>query len=138
MASDNLSLSDARLGIMSQPTAQLLALADFNDARLNEDEAAARATTDAEVEEQLSWAEVRVGDAQAHIERHTPTRVLREVAAKRVLVGNWRQLILRIDAESDPDKRERLALTRHGLDQAAYQLASAYADHPDYEDTWRP
>jgi len=145
---------------MSQPTAHLLALADFNDARLNDDERIAKAATpgpwavDNETyAEQISSPDGPVvsggrwgGEASVfestedalHIARHDPARVLGEVAAKRVLIANWRELILRIDAEPDPDKRGSLALTRHGLDQVAYQLASVHADHPDYQESWRP
>jgi hypothetical protein len=65
-------------------------------------------------------------------------RTLKEIRAKRTLIANWRELLVRIDAESDPKKREHLALTRHGLDQVAYQLAAVHADHPDYQESWRP
>lgn len=179
---------------MSQPTAHLLALADFNDARLDDDElwateASRRSGEQApkggvhwhwvtnsndeemtpdpsresivgeEAEEAVSlrsrekWPTASgVGDLPqfalyadevpspvgGHIIRHDPARVLAEVAAKRLLISNWRDLILRIDAETDPGKRERLALTRHGLDQVAYQFAAVHADHPDYQEGWRP
>lgn len=179
---------------MPQSTAQLLALADFNDARLNDDELwateasrrdgerppehgvhwhwvansndmeitpdpARETIVGEEAEEAVSlrsretWPTTSgVGDLPqfalradevpsavgGHILRHDPARVLAEVAAKRLLIANWRELILRIDAEPDPEKRERLALTRHGLDQVAYQFAAVHAAHPDYEPGWRP
>lgn len=177
---------------MSQPTAQLLALADFNDARLDEDEQIARAASGSTVVgEPGHWEAAPGGDEWEpsrdegyadellvalrpdlarppdvvsgkwgavvafkweseepdvsapvpqfrHAARQDPARTLREVAAKRVLIANWRELILRIDAEPDPEKRQRLALTRHGLDQVAYQLAAVHDDHPDYQEGWRP
>lgn len=180
---------------MTQPTAQLLALADFNDARLDEDELWAReasrrdgedfpvdgvhwhwVTNDSdrevtpdpsresyvgeETEEAVSlrsreeWptkfgvgplpqfavshAEEVPSAVGGHIIRHDPARVLREVTFKRLLLANWLELIRRIEAESDPGTREGLALTRHGLDQFAFQLAAVYANHPDYQEGWRP
>ncbi|MFF0009561.1 DUF6221 family protein [Streptomyces tibetensis] len=179
---------------MSQPTTHLLALADFNDARLDEDElwATEASRRDSEqapdggvhwhwvansndqeitpdpsresyvgedAEEAVSlrsretWPTTSgVGDLPqfalyadevpsavgGHIIRHDPARVLAEVAAKRVLIANWRELIQRIDAEQDAEKRERLALTRHGMDQVAHQLAAVHANHPDYQESWRP
>ncbi|KOX32777.1 hypothetical protein ADL07_11405 [Streptomyces sp. NRRL F-4707] len=67
-----------------------------------------------------------------------PDRVLLELAGKRLLIANWRKLIQQIEAEPDPEVREGLALTRHGLDQFAYQLAAVHANHPDYQEGWRP
>jgi hypothetical protein len=74
----------------------------------------------------------------ACIARHHPARVLAEVEGKRLLIANWRELILRIDAEPNTEKRERLALTRHGLDQFAHQMAAVHNEHPDYRREWRP
>ncbi|MFC8008639.1 DUF6221 family protein [Streptomyces cinereoruber] len=98
---------------MSQPTEHLLALADFNDARLDEDERTAHTAVD-------------------------PERQLREIAAKRLLISSWRRLINQIAVEEDPAKRECLALTRHGLDQFAHQMAAVHDAHPDYRQSWRP
>lgn len=165
---------------MSQPTAELLALADFNEARLDEDErlaltASNRPTGDEWEADQTEYGETELlvalrpdlprppdvmsgmwgaiaidrpdeEDPEAtsplpqfqHAAHWDPARVLAEVRAKRTLITNWRQLILRIDAEPDPEKREHLALTRHGLDQVAYQLAAVHANHPDYKESWRP
>jgi hypothetical protein len=177
---------------MSQPTAQLLALADFNDARVDDDERIAReasgatvvgergnrqpspsgdeweaSRTDCDEDELLvalrpnlprppdvmtgTWGAIvsyrpeyeGLGVAAPllqfrHAARHDPARTLREVAFKRLLIANWRELILMIDAEPDPEKRERLALTRHGLDQVAFQMAAVHDQHPDYREGWRP
>lgn len=148
---------------MTQPIAQLLALADFNDARLNEDYEAARLVLGVNVIAGIRrgipaprWSYQEDGSIRdagdegtprvkftwlreaEHIVRHDPARTLREVAAKRLLIANWRKLIRQIDAEHDPDMRERLALTRHGLDQVAFQLAAVHDQHPDYQEAWRP
>jgi|SRR4051794_12890229 hypothetical protein len=144
---------------MSQPTAHLLALADFNDARLTDDERIAEAAAALQDDPENGWGVVddssyaqpgkrrtiapHIGfthepESAEHIVRFNPTRTLKEIRAKRTLIANWRELLVRIDAESDPKKREHLALTRHGLDQVAYQLAAVHADHPDYQESWRP
>ncbi|MFJ6143107.1 DUF6221 family protein [Streptomyces anulatus] len=66
-----------------------------------------------------------------HIVRHDPARVLREVDAKRQIIAEHdvyaRKLADRMDCQSldFPCKTLRL-------------LALSYADHPDYQDTWRP
>lgn len=180
---------------MPQSTVQLLALADFNDARLDDDELwaieASRRNGELAPRRGAHWHWVAKGDDEeivpdpsreeyvgeyaeeavslrsrekwstasgvgdlpqfaireveevasavgGHIIRHDPARVLAEVAAKRLLIANWRQLIERIESEKDPAKRERLTLTRHGLDQFAYQMAAVHANHPDYRQEWRP
>ena len=149
---------------MSQPTVLLLALADFNDARLNDDENIARKATPGPWIDQGGYVtdvgpKVQVTDYgtqdsfgggqqeeekpqgradSRHIARHNPARVLADVAWKRLLIANWRALILRIDAEQDAEKREQLALTRHGLDQAAFLMAAVHDKHPDYQPDFRP
>lgn len=64
----------------------------------------------------------------AHIARHDPARVLREVAAKR-----------RIIAECTPSSGVpalELAAALGALVLA--RLAETYSDHPDYRDEWMP
>lgn len=75
-----------------------------------------------------------------HTVRHDPARVLAECQAKRAIVGrhklgSWHSGVLDVDvvtcetcntADDDwpcPDLRD---------------LAAVYADHPDYDDAWRP
>ncbi|MEV0149084.1 MULTISPECIES: DUF6221 family protein [unclassified Nonomuraea] len=58
----------------------------------------------------------------AYHDRFEPARVLREVEAKRALVGLWSR------ASSD-DRRGGYSLRT---------LALPYADHPDYRHEWRP
>jgi hypothetical protein len=84
---------------MSQPTAHLLALADFNDARLDEDEATAKAADGDEIEATPSlWGTKYLtlrgdhddrhtaelpADLADHIARHDPARVLAFSASTR-------------------------------------------------------
>jgi hypothetical protein len=121
---------------MTRPT-----LVEFLTARLDEDEAVARAArkyTDRDwdvsgdsvyadhaepvVQAYVNLPQVYEG-VVAHIARHDPARVLADVKAKRAIV-------------------ER-AVTPSGdiwvtdVD-VLHDLASVYADHPDYDATWAP
>jgi hypothetical protein len=111
-------------------------LVEFLRARLDEDEQAARATSDGAwftqrtLETNLSAA---VADA-AFIARSTPKRMLAEVEAKRRMLTDLYPEI-KADGETilgewgdDPCDR----------DMVLYLLALPYADHPDYRDEWRP
>lgn len=70
-----------------------------------------------------SWEGV-VGNA-AHIARHDPARVLREVKAKRRVIGRLNSHA----AVMGEDEMHRDVLSI---------LAAVYADHPDYNPDWRP
>ena len=76
------------------------------------------------------------GDLTAHIERHDPVRVLREVEAKRRILG---------EHETRNGRCRVCAATAHGNWQrfrapcfTLRLLALPYADHPDYREEWRP
>jgi hypothetical protein len=81
-------------------------------------------------------------DAEAiHIARHDPARVLREVAAKRRIVGELANEVNTIDADRDGWTGV------HDRDLAADPLlgevmlrtvAAIYSDHPDYRQEWAP
>lgn len=64
-----------------------------------------------------------------HIARHDPARVLREVEAKRAILSwvEWHVMTFGASATL-------LASTQRLL----LALASVYADHPDYQEEWRP
>lgn len=128
-------------------------LVAFLRARLDEDEQAARAAARAERSDSWttlpdSWGGVLDGGGNrslaigygdvmapataAHIARHDPARALREVEAKRRMLGRhhdfqrWcggcgNDLTYRID--DCPELRD---------------LAAVYADHPSYREEWRP
>ena len=61
-------------------------------------------------------------DTAAHIARHDPARVLREVAAKRAIIAQW----------------EHSPVGSPVLTNALYQLAAVWSDHPDYRQEWAP
>lgn len=71
--------------------------------------------------------EVYLGPAD-HIARFDPARILREVEAKRAL----------LDLYEASQTTGPAAGYRDGLRQALVLLASAYADHADYRESWRP
>jgi hypothetical protein len=63
----------------------------------------------------------------AHIARHDPARVLAECDAKREVVNFYRAV---------PEGMQQPY--RAGLARALRCLALPYADHPDYDQAWRP
>lgn len=122
-------------------------LVEFLTARLDEDEHAARAATpgpwavdDESYAEAVRAEDVAVvaggrwgGEASVfestadalHIARHDPARVLAEVDAKRQLLA-W---VLRWPMRPHPPS---------SVDGVLELLALPYADHPDYDEAWRP
>jgi hypothetical protein len=124
-----------------------MTLVDFLRARLDEDEAAARAArkyTDRDwdasgdsvyadhaepvVQAYVNLPQVYEG-VVAHIARHDPARVLADVKAKRAIV---RECVGHETCGGGYDECSEAALVtlRH--------FASVYADHPDYDATWAP
>ncbi|WP_158715739.1 MULTISPECIES: DUF6221 family protein [Streptomyces] len=71
-----------------------------------------------------------------HIVRHDPARVLREVEAKRRLLTDYVENAADLDTQHAPDMD--YVGRADGLETALQHLATAYADHPDYRDNWRP
>lgn len=61
----------------------------------------------------------------AHIARHCPARVLREVEAKRAVIAEF----LRCEAVGD-------LLGRGIIEDILRSLCSVYAEHPEYNDAW--
>ena len=106
-------------------------LAAFLRARLDEDEAAARAAADGPWTSSGPYVDApgagiimqaRHTEDAAHAARHDPARVLREVEAKRAILAQWQA--------QPPDSPV--------LTNALYQLAAVYSDHPGYRPEWKP
>jgi hypothetical protein len=137
-------------------------IVEFLRARLEEDEQVARAAGDGEWATEcdcegscadLPWcrrvesADLKIYDegghdsSQAqHIARHDPARVLREVEAKRQIIDladDATSLDLMVDGERRIGTRDTAAEPFVG-DVILRQLASAWSDHPDYREGWRP
>lgn len=69
----------------------------------------------------------------AHIARHDPARVLREVDAKRRIVA------LHSDPHGGDPSCSSIDYPESAEDcETLRLLALPYADHPDYEERWRP
>jgi hypothetical protein len=64
-----------------------------------------------------------------HIARHDPARVLREVAAKRAVLG----LVFVGDLDGTTDSGLGY---QEGVMRSLELLAAAYSDHDDYDPTW--
>jgi hypothetical protein len=125
-------------------------LTEFLTARLDEDEATARSAVTARERQWLTPTCIGLC--------HDPARVLREVEAKRAIVE-----IHKLDTEDyaggwwtdphpdEPDFYVRTGCTNCtscGVDGEDYiedgpcattrALATIFADHPDYDEAWRP
>ncbi|MEU3899760.1 DUF6221 family protein [Streptomyces sp. NPDC045251] len=70
-----------------------------------------------------------------HAARHDPTRVLREIDAKRQLLGAYTDLDKATDAV-EPDAYDVGRLD--ALEQAVQYAALPYAGRPGYREEWRP
>lgn len=73
-------------------------------------------------------------DAQ-HIARHDPARVLRDVEAKRKIIGQYERVRETRRAHPDDMPSTGAHLVLHG---AVTTLAYAHANHPDYRSEWAP
>lgn len=142
----------------------MVTLTEFVAARLDEDEAAAfnAARTDgtdwrprsgigightvyAPLREpgQRGVADVATEEAAAHIARHDPARVLREVEAKRAILAEHTPET----PDYGPFKGEPQCGSCGAVSSDAYygidwpcgtlrHLAAVYSDHPDYDPAW--
>ncbi|MBF6374481.1 DUF6221 family protein [Nocardia farcinica] len=105
---------------------------EFIEARLAEDESAARKAADFpyDAPSDAPWVSmqlrVRRGVAMTsdeHIARHDPARVLRQVAALRATLEHVERMVSpsqQIEAEED----------------VLYPIAAIWSDHPDYQPEW--
>lgn len=76
----------------------------------------------------------------AHVVRHDPARVLREIEAKRAVVARY-EFACREASRLDLDEGEREMWIRVGgaLQSVVIQLAAPYADRPGYRaEEWAP
>lgn len=126
-------------------------IAEFLTARLDEDEAAAKAAGSApwvadiprsvhvsfkaRAENKHAFrgqgyiAGVENAGAQTHIARHDPARVLREVAAKRAIIEAH-------GLHPDPCDAHDPATMKSEPCEVLVQLATVHSDHPDYQQEW--
>ncbi|MFE2832133.1 DUF6221 family protein [Streptomyces mirabilis] len=131
-------------------------LVDFLRARLDEDEAAARAVPadlghswsdpgpwvmagsggggrEAEVAKAADALEMPLAEAVAHhIARHDPARVLAEVEAKRRIVDLTAGMLSAAKGDSEVDHYGGLSAAEDTL----RLLARPFRDHPDFDPSW--
>ncbi|MFI2314101.1 DUF6221 family protein [Streptomyces sp. CB00072] len=79
----------------------------------------------------------------AHIARHDPARVLREVEAKRAAIDQcayWNERAAReaVEPPKYPQPGLDIGLLLDAMNPVLRALALSYADHPDYQDDWKP
>lgn len=114
-----------------------MTLTEFLLARFAEDEAKIRALGD---EPGRVWWHVTnewlppVSDAAAFAARFHPSRMLAECEAKRRIVEDFVVLHDDYQVTRDPSTESRRLQAQISI----AQLAAVYADHPDYEEEWRP
>jgi hypothetical protein len=131
----------------------------FLRARLDEDEAAARAAPpgpwrikygtphaplhpgyrpgallDARDMELVSDKYGEVGPQHEHFARHDPSRVLRDVEAKRRILDTYEEA--RELAREDSSLGAEMLSRSEGLWYVVHDLASVSSDHPDYREEW--
>lgn len=144
-----------------------MTLTEFVTARLDEDEAIARAAIEIaplpwqkiyDEDGDDRWLDLRGGggasvvetesgangpglEVAEHISRHDPARVLREVEAKRQIIAHH------VQVEADRGEPTGCAVCHTGNDGwtegsglcgTVLLLAAIYADHPGYREEWRP
>lgn len=73
----------------------------------------------------------------AHIMRHRPERVLRDVAAKRRIVENYVK-VCGYGHGGYTTRDEAYVLAEGALATTLAILAAVYEDHPDYQAAWKP
>lgn len=131
-------------------------LLDFIRARLDDGEAFARNAFGEHNNAVADWRELWSGAVQVgphedpietqdsqitrHIICHDPTRMLAEVTAKRRIVELAEEatgLDMQVDNEFRVGSRDSEAEPYVG-DLILRLLALPFADHPDYDDSWRP
>lgn len=134
-----------------------MTIVEFLEARLAEDEAIARAIDNKQADSgwdfgynQFGLAKTPPGwyvtphiglayeaESAAHIARNDPARVLREVAAKRAIIADMNHAEDVAEAEREVDREYWSWESKaEALTDALRRLASVYADHPDYNESW--
>jgi hypothetical protein len=132
-------------------------LVEFLRARLDEDERAACEAGQDAFSDEYGEFRSRGGELFAHVLRHDPARVLREVEAKRRILNAYTAQVAERQRSGVLHDAEMATGGEDSLDVAALMgegirantwishlgwvlrvLAAAYADHPDYRQEWKP
>ncbi len=103
-------------------------LAGFLTARLDEDEAAAKAAFGPGIA--LNWPALPAA-VDVFVDRYGPLRAVREVEAKRKIVAEY----VAAQAWSYPPGDGDEAV-QEALNSVVRHLAAVWSDHPDYDPAW--
>jgi hypothetical protein len=74
----------------------------------------------------------------AHIARHDPARVLREVEAKRGVLNQYEDVREQVRNPVSAENRHSARIEQGTLGDVMRLLALPYAGHLDFRDEWRP
>lgn len=110
----------------------VLTLAEFLLARIGEDEAAAQRVTRHELMTALNRSLAPAAESTLFIARHDPARVLVDCQLRRAVVGLWQ------DPGQFPIWNREEYVRSVAIEDCMRLLALPYADHPDYDEAWRP
>jgi hypothetical protein len=80
---------------------------------------------------------VHDGD-RAHIIRHDPSRVLREIDAKRGVLRQYEDVREQVRNPVSAENRQAARIEQGALGDVMRLLALPYADRPGYDEAWRP
>jgi len=134
-----------------------MGIAEFITARLDEDEATARAAFRSKLRADgvhvlsvgvqvrpggqpvavLPVADAIDAETAAFIARHDPAWVLRDVAAKRAILARYQEVLAEC-ATMLRANRPRVFGEHDGLRKAVEELAAIDSGHPDYQPEWAP
>lgn len=122
-----------------------MTLVEFLRARLAEDERKAMQVYRVDWNDPDGWAALHAL-VREHAQHHDPARVLRDVEAKRRIVERhdrdpqWADSPSMRDGCKGCGYEGPMESPRFDVDECPElrDLASVYADHPDYKERWRP
>jgi hypothetical protein len=123
-------------------------ISEFYAARLDEDEAAARANVgdsglgDTEAfgpswPDYQTYSGSSVETAQAYLDRFRPLRTLREVEAGRRILARYADCLARMEDPGYPAGVARDQV-REYEDFVLPNLVAEFSGHPDYQEGWEP
>jgi hypothetical protein len=113
-------------------------LVDFLTARLDEDEAVAERLRSSSVGDPWGWQPNRLETCEKRRVDYPPARVLADVKAKRAIVDRHSEVYYGAHEGVGSVTMCRECRDQRGPCWTLRNLASVYADHPDYDATWAP
>lgn len=132
-------------------TGDLAVMLAFAEARLAEEEAAAKSAFRSVLEAdsfhvyaparpgvpRLPVADAIDAETAAHIARYAPARVLREVAAKRARIERYKRAVAATSSVSSFMRGQDDGYAEACLDSIRDDTAT-WSDHPEYQEGWKP